>query len=85
MCVRVSSETVDKIGNRSVLFVDSLNTIGFDCDNWIIRLFNNAFKQKIGFKNATNCPVDTGGACGELLTELFDFIDDFIINFTIQL
>lgn len=32
MCVRVNSETVDKGGDRSALFVEYLNTIGFVCD-----------------------------------------------------
>lgn len=35
MCVRVSGETVDKVGDRSVLFVDTINTFG---------LYNNAFE-----------------------------------------
>lgn len=70
MCVRVNSETVDTVGDRSVLFVESLNTIGFVCGYLDLWLIENAFEQEVDIENAADSPVDTGCACGELLTAL---------------
>lgn len=74
-CVRVNSETVDTVGDRSVLFVESLNTIGFVCDYLDKWQIENAFEQEIDFKDAADCPMDTGCACGELLTALLELYE----------
>lgn len=42
--MRVSSGTVDKVGDRTVLFVDSLHTVGFIYDKIDLKLFEDAFK-----------------------------------------
>lgn len=71
MCVRVSGETVDKVGDRSVLFVDTSYTFG---------LYNNAFESEVDVEDETDYPVDFGGACGKFqlfcshLTKLYPLI-----------
>lgn len=72
MCVRVGSETVDKVGDRSVLFVDSLHTIGFVCDNLDL-CFKNAVEQEVDFKNASDRTVDLSCACGKFPVPFIHF------------